>query len=98
MCLMIGYNDLKCLMRLLRRDILFSVLRQLAVRYFLVPICYIFVILIMCRKVTISSSITFIDDNAFSCMHSDYQYYKLKQSISDNINFMKIEKMIYMTV
>ncbi len=80
------------------RNSIFSVLRQLVVRYFLLPTCYIFVILIMCRKVTISSSMTFIGNNTFLCMNNGYHYYKMKQSISNDTNFIKIEKTAYMTV
>ncbi len=80
------------------RDIKFSVLRQLVVRYFLIPACYVFVILIMCRKVTRSSSMTFVNDKILLCVNNDYQYYKPKQSISNKTNFIKIEKMRYMTV
>ncbi len=98
MCPMIMYNELKCLMRLLMRDIKFSVLRQLVVRYFLIPACYIFVILIMCRKVTMSSSMTFVNDKILLCVNNDHQYYKLKQSVYNKTNFIKIEKMTYMTV
>ncbi len=78
------------------RNSMFSVLRQLVVRYFLLPTCYIFVILIMCRKVTRLSSMTFIDNNTFLCMSSSYEYNTRKQSISDRTNFFKIEKMTNM--